>query len=237
MADMIDKSNAKAHRRLLTGQWEGVSIAPSDAEISSRESKLAYDKLNELIFALAIALAIRADRGLREALRASAGITENCPFVLGEPGAAAWIIVENQNVSALRKKPEHLPLINLSVLLSTNPPVIEAVKHALARTSAATDAARLVGALMGPELPTRNSFRSLQAWTPLLDHWAYGSGAALIGLLDELRPQVRVDISSRNPAVLRYVQRVYAFRRSLSGVSAGALYPLARGAEESGAAN
>jgi transposase InsO family protein len=31
MADMIDKSNAKAHRRLLTGQWEGVSIAPSDA--------------------------------------------------------------------------------------------------------------------------------------------------------------------------------------------------------------
>jgi hypothetical protein len=208
--DVIDKIKMKEPRRLVTSQGEGLPIVPSDAEISPYASKLAYGKLNEQVFAFAVALAVAADRDLRHVLTASTGIGDDSPFVLGEPEAPPWIIVDGQNVSALRERPERLPLVNLSGLLDTNAFVVDALQLALARTSAAADAARLVGALMGPELPTREAFRSLQAWTPLLDRWAYGSGAALTGLLDVMRPQVLSDISPRNPAVLQYVQRVCA---------------------------
>jgi hypothetical protein len=201
---------AKTHRRLVDGSSEVMSGVPSEGAIPPYSPTIAYRKLSERVLAFAVALATGADRELRDVLTASAGLSGESAFVLGEPDTPPWIKVEGRALSALREKPDHLPLINLLSLLGTNAFVTDALKLALARTPAAADAARFVGMLLGPELPTREMFRSLQAWTPLLERWAYGNGAAITGVLDAMRPRVLADASFRRPAVLQYVQHVYA---------------------------
>jgi hypothetical protein len=55
---------------------------PTHAEGASTAAAQA----NQLIFALSVGLAVRSDRGLRDALRGAAGAADDAAFAVGKPG-------------------------------------------------------------------------------------------------------------------------------------------------------
>lgn len=145
----------------------------------------------EIARLLAVALAIGADPRLRETLRGLAGAAADTPFAVGQPGGNAWLTVDGGRVAASRRRPEDIALVGQDALRAHANTVARDLRAALARTTALSQAARLVAPLLEPgEAPSRRDFDAVHSWAPAIEQIAYKTVASLAMTLDLLRPHL-----------------------------------------------
>src|SRR5262249_42914298 len=133
----------------------------------------------EITRMLAVALAMGADRGLKEELRGLAGATAGSAFAVSQPGQDVWLTVDAEGGVAARHRPEGIALVEGEALRANGQTVARAMAGALARSTALADATKLIGPLLGPaETPSRQEFAALLPWAPALEQVAYKTAAS-----------------------------------------------------------
>ncbi|MBN9089830.1 MAG: hypothetical protein J0J01_23200 [Reyranella sp.] len=169
----------------------------------------------EITRMLAVALAMGADRGLKEELRGLAGATAGSAFAVSQPGQDVWLTVEADRVVAARHKSEGIALVEGETLRANGRTVARAMAGALARSTALADATKLIGPLLGPaETPSRQEFAALLPWAPALEQVAYKTAASIAVTLDLLRAHIVPSLHAGMPVpshlLRQYWQRMHA---------------------------
>lgn len=169
----------------------------------------------EIARTLAVALAIGADTSLNEILRTLAGASAGTAFAVSQPDQGVWLTVDGTRVAAARQRPSGVALVETAALRANGRAIGEAMLAALTKSTALTDAAKLVRPLLGPaEAPSRRQFAALLPWAPAVEQVAYKTAASIAVTLDVLRPYVVPDqgAGSRVEAGLlrQYWQRMHA---------------------------
>jgi len=169
----------------------------------------------EIARVLAVALAMGADRGLKETLRGLSGAPADVAFAVSQPNGSGWLTVEANRVVAGRHRPQGLALVEEPALRAHGPAIARTMAEALGQSTALADAAKLVRPLLGPaEVPSRQEFAALLPWTPALEQIAYKTAASIAVTLDLLRPHILNSLRAREPVrpelLRQYWQRMHA---------------------------
>lgn len=169
----------------------------------------------EIARVLAVAMAIGADRGLKETLRRLAGVAPESTFAVSQADQDVWLTVQAGGVVAGRRRPSGVAVVEKEALRANGRSIAQAMSTALARSSVLADASRLVGPLLGPaETPSRREFATLLPWAPAIEQVAYKTAASIAVTLDLLRPYILSDLHDGvpvRPNLLRqYWQRMHA---------------------------
>jgi hypothetical protein len=169
----------------------------------------------EIARVLAVALAMGADRGLKETLRKLSGARPGSAFAVSQPNGCGWLSVDANRVVAGRHRPEGVALVEESALRAHGPSIARTMADALSQSTALADAAKLVRPLLGPaEVPSRQEFAALLPWTPALEQTAYKTAASIAMTLDLLRPYIvdclRAGEPVRPELLRQYWQRMHA---------------------------
>ena len=192
---------------------DGIQTRDRDQPNAAILRGKAHD--TEIAKVLAVALAMGADRNLKEKLRGLSGAAAGSAFAVSQPNASGWLTVDAHRVVAGRHRPEGLAVVEEDMLRAHGPDVARTMADALARSTALADAAKLVGPLLGPtEVPTRQEFAALLPWTPALEQVAYKTAASIAVTLDVLRPYILAPLRAGEPVPLellrQYWQRTHA---------------------------
>jgi hypothetical protein len=169
----------------------------------------------EIARVLAVALAMGADRHLKEALRGLCGAPAGSVFAVSQPNGSGWLTIDTHRVVAERSRPEGLAVVEEDMLRAHGPSIARTMAAALARSTALAEAAKLVRPLLGPtEAPSRNEFAALLPWTSALEQVAYKTAASIAVTLDILRPYILARLRAGEPVPLKllrqYWQRMHA---------------------------
>lgn len=169
----------------------------------------------EIARVLAVALAMGADRGLKETLRGLSGAPAGSAFAVSQPSGSGWLTVEADRVVAGRRRPEGIAVVEEHVLRAHGPSIARTMAGALAQSPALAEAAKLVRPLLGPaEVPSRREFAALLPWTSALEQVAYKTAASIAVTLDLLRPYILASLRAGEPVrpelLQQYWQRMHA---------------------------
>lgn len=169
----------------------------------------------EIARVLAVALAMGADRGLKETLRGLSGAPPGSTFAVSQPNGSGWLTVEANRVVAERSRPKGIAVVEEHVLRAHGPSVARTMADALAQSTALAEAAKLIRPLLGPaEVSSRRQFAALLPWTPALEQVAYKTAASIAVTLDLLRPYIVAGLRSGEPVrpelLRQYWQRMHA---------------------------
>jgi len=169
----------------------------------------------EIARVLAVALAMGADRRLKETLRGLSGAPAGAPFAVSQPNGYGWLTVEANRVVAGRHRPQGFALVEEPALRAHGPSIARTMADALRQSTALADAAKLVRPLLGPqEVPSRQEFAALLPWAPALEQIAYKTAASIAVTLDLLRPYILNGIRAGEPVrpelLRQYWQRMHA---------------------------
>lgn len=184
----------------------------------------------EIARVLAVALAMGADRGLKETLRDLSGAPAGSAFAVSQPNGSGWLTVEANRVVAGRHRPKGLALVEEPALRAHGPSIARTMADALRQSTALADAAKLVRPLLGPaEVPSRQEFAALLPWTPALEQIAYKTAASIAVTLDLLRPYILDSLRAGEPVppelLRQYWQRMHAATQFLLLASDSAAGP------------
>jgi len=169
----------------------------------------------EIARVLAVALAMGADRDLKETLRGLSGAPAGAPFAVSQPNGSGWLTVEANRVVAGRLRPQGFALVEEPALRAHGPSIARTMADALRQSTALADAAKLVRPLLGPqEVPSRQEFAALLPWAPALEQIAYKTAASIAVTLDLLRPYILDGVRAGEPIrpelLRQYWQRMHA---------------------------
>jgi hypothetical protein len=192
---------------------DGIQTRDRDQPSAAILRGKAHD--TEIAKVLAVALAMGADRTLKETLRSLSGAPADSAFAVSQPNGSGWLTVGAHRVVAGRHRPEGLAVVEEDTLRAHGSSIARAMADALAQSTALADAAKLVRPLLGPtEVPTRQSFVALLPWTPALEQIAYKTAASIAVTLDVLRPYILANLRAGEPArpelLRQYWQRMHA---------------------------
>ena len=171
-------------------------------------SEVAFD-YTDMMSSLTLAFGVASDHSLQDKLRIVSGAGDQQPFLVSQQQSRAWLeIRDGQMVKVHRRRIDGLPYVDLDETLEQYPNLADALQRSAFDISVTGGATRLLEPLFGTL--SRQQFRRLREWSPLLEHLAYRSATRVATFLDNLRPQIASTLQ-QNSASPRQKSAVRAY--------------------------